>query len=199
MRSISVSMGSALQAILAFAILTYAAPTVLAQPVPVEVVQNADGSWQLLRGGQPYFIKGAGGDAPKDILANAGGNTFRTWGVGDETGDLLDLAHSLGLTVVVGHWLGHERHGFDYSNEESVNEQFERVRRDVLAHKDHPALLLWGVGNEMEGFAEGNNPAIWSHVQDIAAMIRELDPIQMILVLESALCGLRTKCTEAPP
>lgn len=53
----------------------------LGQAVPVEVVETADGQWQLLRGGQPYYIEGAGGDGPKDVLAAAGGNTFRTWAV----------------------------------------------------------------------------------------------------------------------
>ncbi|MCP3867947.1 MAG: hypothetical protein GY703_07610 [Gammaproteobacteria bacterium] len=185
------SLGSVLQAFFSLAVLFIAAPAAWAQPVPVEVVQDADGNWQLLRDGQPFFIKGAGGNAPKNALANAGGNSFRTWGVGDETGDLLDLAHSLGLTVVVGHWLGHERHGFDYSNQEQVAEQLERVRRDVLAHKDHPALLLWGVGNEMEGFAEGDNPAIWAHVQEIAAMIKELDPHHPTMTITADIGGQR--------
>ena len=141
------------------------------QPVPVRVVESPTGQWQLLRAGRPYFIQGAGGNGPRDMLAAAGANTFRTWGVGPDLGQQLDLAQRLGLTVVVGHWLGHPRHGFDYEDPEALAEQAARVRRDVLAYKDHPAVLLWGVGNEMEGFAEGDNPAVWSHVQALAAMI----------------------------
>ena len=28
------------------------------QPIPVEVVQNDQGEWQILRGGEPYYVKG---------------------------------------------------------------------------------------------------------------------------------------------
>jgi hypothetical protein len=162
-----------------------------AQPVPVEVVQTADGRWQLLRGGEPYFIEGAGGDGPVDVLAAAGGNTIRTWGIGADTAGLLDRAHAQGLTVVLGHWLGHQRHGFDYRNVDQVAEQFERVRRDVLAHKDHPALLAWGVGNEMEGFADADDAAVWSHVQAVAALIRSLDPHHPTMVVTAEIGGRR--------
>ena len=33
---------------------------ILAQAVPVQLVTNKAGNWQLLRGGKPYYIKGAG-------------------------------------------------------------------------------------------------------------------------------------------
>ncbi len=185
-------------AILAIALLAMAtlAPTVQAEAIPVELVQDADGAWQLYRDGEPYYVKGAGGDASKHALAAAGGNTFRTWGVGEETGELLDLAQSLGLTVAVGHWLGHERHGFDYDDPDMVNEQFERVREHVLLYRDHPALLLWGVGNEMEGFAEGDNEAIWAHVQDIAAMIQELDPHHPVMTVTADIGGDRVRAVH---
>ena len=86
----------------------------MAEAIPVELQKTASG-WQLLRGGDPYFIHGAGGDGPLDELAAAGANSIRTWG--GDVGALLDDAHALGLTVTVGIWLGHERHGFDYTDE----------------------------------------------------------------------------------
>jgi len=168
----------------------------LALAVPVEVVETAAGHWQLLRGGQQYHIKGAGGDGPKDMLAAAGANTFRTWGVGPELGAQLDEAQELGLTVVVGHWLGHPRHGFDYNDLDMVTEQFERVRRDVLAYRDHPALLLWAVGNEMEGFAEGDDAAVWSHVQALAAMIKDLDPHHPTMTVTAEIGGRRVRAVH---
>jgi hypothetical protein len=87
---------------------------------------------------------------------------------------LLDEAQKRGLTVCAGIWLGHPRHGFDYHDPAQVAEQAEMVRQVVLRHKDHPALLLWGIGNEMEG--DGKDPAIWSAVNDLAALAKRLDP-----------------------
>lgn len=173
-----------------------APPAARAQAVPVALVESAPGQWQLLRDGQPWFIRGAGGDGPKDLLAESGANTFRTWGVGPDLGRQLDQAQRLGLAVVVGHWLGHERHGFDYRDPVATAEQFERVRRDVLEHRDHPAVLMWAVGNEMEGFAAGDDPAIWAHVQDVAAMIRELDPHHPVMTVTAEIGGGRVKAVH---
>jgi hypothetical protein len=161
----------------------------LANPIPVELRQTAQG-WQLLRGGKPYFIRGAGGDGSLEQLAAAGANSVRTWGA-DDIGERLDAAHALGLSVTVGIWLGHERHGFDYGDETQVREQLEKARKTVLRYKDHPAVLLWGIGNEMEGFGEGDNPAIWSAVNEIAAMVKKLDPRHPTMTVTAELGGGR--------
>jgi hypothetical protein len=144
-----------------------------AEAIPVELRQTEAG-WQLLRGGEPYFIRGAGGQYSMQQLAAAGGNSVRTWN-GDDIGPLLDEAHSLGLSVTVGIWLDHERHGFDYKDKTQVAKQLQRAREMVLKFKDHPAVLLWGIGNEVEGFGDGDDPAIWTAVNDVAAMVKELD------------------------
>ena len=190
-------LNALLRAVSTATMLLVAAQTALGQAVPVQVVETAPGQWELLRDGRPYYIYGAGGGGPKDMLAAAGANTFRTWGVGPDLGQQLDEAQRLGLTVVIGHWLGHERHGFDYGNAEATAEQLERVRRDVLAWKDHPALLLWAVGNEMEGFAEGDNPAIWKHVQAVAAMIKELDPNHPTMTVTAEIGGGRVQAVHS--
>jgi hypothetical protein len=162
---------------------------VMAEAIPVEL-QKTEQGWQLLRDGEPYFIRGAGGQHSLQQLAAAGGNSVRTWG-GDDIGPLLDEAHSLGLSVTVGIWLGHERQGFDYNDESQVAEQFQRAREMVLKFKDHPALLLWGIGNEMEGYAEGDDPAIWAAVNDVAAMVKELDPAHPTMTVTAELGGGR--------
>ena len=162
---------------------------VSAKPVHVELRQTAQG-WQLFRGGEPYFIRGAGGDGSLEQLAAAGANSVRTWGA-DDIDQRLDAAHALGLSVTVGIWLGHERHGFDYSDETQVREQLERARKTVLRYKDHPAVLIWGIGNEMEGFGSGDNPAIWTAVNDIAAMVKKLDPFHPTMTVTADLGGGR--------
>ncbi len=160
-----------------------------AEPIPVELRRTEEG-WQLLRGGKPYFIRGAGGDASLEQLAAAGANSVRTWG-SDDLEASLDAAHALGLSVTVGIWLGHERHGFDYGEEAQVREQLERARKTVLRYKDHPAVLLWGIGNEMEGFDSGDNPAIWRAVNDIASMVKKLDPHHPTMTVTAELGGGR--------
>ena len=160
-----------------------------AEPVPVEL-QQVDGKWQLLRDGEPYQIRGAGGDGSLDRLAAAGANSVRTWNTID-VGPVLDDAHALGMTVTVGIWLQHERHGFDYSDKGQVREQLEQAREAVLRYKDHPALLLWGVGNEMEVPESGDDPRVWAAVNDVAAMIKELDPHHPTMTVTAEIGGGR--------
>jgi hypothetical protein len=145
-----------------------------AEPVRVEVVKSG-GGWQLLRGGKPYFIKGVGGNASKELLLECGGNSFRTWGA-ENLEDQLDEAQKLGLTVTVGIWLGHKRHGFDYHNAKSVQDQFARAREAVLRYRNHPAVLMWGIGNEMENYEPAGDPAVYQAIEDIAAMVKKEDP-----------------------
>ena len=165
-----------------------------AEAIPVELRRTAQG-WQLLRGGEPYLIRGAGGMGSLKQLAAAGANSVRTWGA-DDIGKMLDEAHALGLSVTVGIWLGHERHGFDYSDKAQVSQQFERARQTVLRYKDHPAVLLWGIGNEMEGFEAGDDPAIWSAVNAIAAMIKQLDPAHPTMTVTAEIGGGRVASVQ---
>src|SRR5688572_30106716 len=119
-----------------------------AQAIKTEVVRGTDGKWQLLRDGHPYLIKGAGGSASRELLKEIGGNSFRTWGA-DNLDAQLDEAHRLGLSVCVGIWLGQERSGFSYSDPAQVKRQFDMAQRTIEKYKDHPAVLMWGLGNEM--------------------------------------------------
>jgi hypothetical protein len=141
--------------------------------VATVTVKEENGHYKLYRNGEPYFIKGAGGYKYYDKLKELGGNSVRIWStIGAK--EYMDKAHELGLTVTLGLELGHERHGFNYGDKKAVKEQFERVKKDILAFKDHPALLMWGVGNEVEQFAK--NYAMWDALNDIMKFIHEVDP-----------------------
>jgi hypothetical protein len=67
-----------------------------------------------------------------------------------------------------------ERHGFDYSDKQAVAQQLAAIEQDILALKDHPALLMWGIGNELN--LRHSNPKVWNAVDDISKMIHRLDP-----------------------
>ena len=77
-------------------------------------VVGAPGAWHLTVNGKPFFVQGAGGDAPKPLLAKTGGNAFRTWGADNLKGQL-DEAKANGLMLMAGFWLGHAEHGFNYT------------------------------------------------------------------------------------
>ncbi len=66
----------------------------------VEVVYK-DGRAQLLRHGEPYFIKGGSGFEQMEKLASYGGNSIRTWNTDNAT-KILDEAKANGLTVTLG-------------------------------------------------------------------------------------------------
>ncbi len=141
-------------------------------PVRVEI-RGAPGSYQLYRGGAPYRIRGAGSQNVHDLesLRGHGGNSVRNWAV--EDGAILDRAQELGLTVALCLDVARERHGFDYDDEAAVAQQFERMRRQVLAHRNHPALLVWVIGNELNH--DYRNPRVYDAVNDLSKMIHELD------------------------
>lgn len=145
--------------------------------IKVEIVET-DTGYQLLRDGEPYFIKGAGiDDGDYEALAHHGGNSFRTWytGGGDRSGrEVLDQAHALGLTVSMTIGMGAEHWGFDYGDEEAVAEQFERAKEAVLEYKDHPALLTWFIGNELNYDFE--DARVFDAINEVSMMIHELDP-----------------------
>lgn len=180
-----------LAAVLATACSQNIAAHAAGQPSVVKLVKTGD-RYQLIRNGAPYFIKGAGGSASLDLLKAAGGNSNRTWGA-DNLEVQLDEADRLGLTYTIGIWLGHTEQGFDYNNADQVAAQNENVRKAVLRYKDHPALLDWALGNEMEGYANGDNAAIWSAINNLAVLVKKLDPNHPVMTVISEIGGDRVK------
>ena len=146
--------------------------SILSGPVKVEL-RLVDSNYQLLRGGKIYFIRGAGGSAYPDRIAAYGGNSIRTWGTRNAQ-KVLDSADKYGLTVLMGLDVTAERHGFNYDDTAAVRKQLVRLREEVLKYKDNPALLAWGIGNELN--LQYKNPKVWDAVNDISKMIHQLDP-----------------------
>jgi hypothetical protein len=141
-------------------------------PVKVEL-KKVDSSFQLFRNGQQYFIKGAGGTSFPERLAAYGGNSMRTWSTRNAM-RTLDTASKYGLTVLMGLEVSSERHGFNYDDTAAVRKQLDRCREEVLKYKDHPAVLAWGIGNELN--LSYKNVKVWEAVNEISKMIHELDP-----------------------
>jgi hypothetical protein len=146
------------------------------RPAKVEIRQIS-GRYGLYVDGRPFYIKGAGIElGSPEKLKEHGGNSFRTWSTenGRDRGQqVLDRAWTNGLYVAMGLDVDHERRGFDYDNTNAVARQFTTLIEQVRSLKDHPALLVWVIGNELN-FEK--NRKVWDTVNDLSRMIHQIDP-----------------------
>jgi hypothetical protein len=182
----------------------FLAGTLMAMPffcaqAAVTISKTPDGKYTLLRDGKPYFINGAGGTSHLDTLVACGGNSIRTWGIEslDQVVDgkkLIDRAQELGLSVTAGIWVGHERHGFNYSDQAQLEAQREKVRTAVRKWKNHPAVLIWGLGNEMEGpMSDGKDPRIWKELNVLAGIVKAEDPNHPVMTVIASAASSKIK------
>ncbi|MFN0293898.1 glycoside hydrolase family 2 TIM barrel-domain containing protein [Pedobacter helvus] len=149
-------------------------------PSVVTVVKES-GIWKLKRNGQNYIVKGVAASKALNTnitnyitaLKSFSGNTIRTYSVNEFTQDILDEAYANGISVCLGLWVNREADNFNYNDTVAVNQQLLNLKAQVLAYKDHPALLMWGVGNEVD--ASYTNLKVWNAINDIASMIHTED------------------------
>lgn len=155
-------------------------------PVKVEIVKTSKG-FELLRGGEPHFVNGAGGSRYLDKLVEAGGNSIRTW---NSRKRVLDAAFENGLSVCAGLRMGKPRKGDDYTDQGFLDRQFNQIGKKVLEFKDHPAILMWGIGNEVEHHAtEAERILVWKEINLIAKMIKGLDENHPVITVIAGAGG----------
>lgn len=123
--------------------------------------------------GRPFPVRGAAGLTRLADLKALGATVVRTYG--EPPGPVLDEARRVGLKVIVGFWLEHPRRGFDYGDAAQRTAQLDRLRAMVRQYRNHPALLLWGLGNEVEAEL-ADHAAVWPAIGEAARMVRMEDP-----------------------
>ncbi|MFP2897254.1 glycoside hydrolase family 2 TIM barrel-domain containing protein [Corallococcus sp. 4LFB] len=171
------------------------------------IVKAGEG-WKLEVDGQPYVAKGVtfsgtGGAANFDRdcaqLRALGVNTLRTWGAGEETPALLDAAHKHGLHVLVGLWLRPGRAGmenddaFDYVRDAKGREaQLQATLAQVRRFKDHPAVLAWGLGNEviLNSPDEPSKVAYARFLEKVVRAVKKADPGHPVLSVDAWTLGV---------
>jgi hypothetical protein len=149
------------------------------EPGPVKSeLKQTEGRYLLYVDGEPFFVKGAGCEFGNiELLGKHGANSFRTWRT--ENGrqdalDVLDRAQKSGLLVLMGLEVGRERHGFSYDDTVWVKKQFDYLKGEVERLKDHPALLGWAIGNELN--LRTTDWKIYNAVNDLSKMAHMIDP-----------------------
>lgn len=143
-------------------------------PGPARASQVLVRGTEIIVDGKPFVPNGASGAARFAELKGLGANVVRTYG--QEPGEILDAAQRAGLKVIVGFWMGHPRLGFSYANRTAVTQQLEALRHMVERYRTHPALLMWGIGNEVENQLPPEEAmAVWPAIEEAAKLVKTLD------------------------
>lgn len=93
-------------------------------------------------------------DRDLPLLRQMGANTIRLWGWNNTADHLgfLDKAYNNGIDpiyVIVGFWINAGL-DIDPSSPSNVREQLKADFREMVSmHKNHPAILMWSIGNEL--------------------------------------------------
>lgn len=149
-----------------------------------------DGSFYV--NGEPFFIKGAAingdnldSDGNQEFwkeAKQAGANTVRMYSVNNESIAFLDEMAKKGVYVNLGIGIARECEGFDYNDENARKKQLSSVKSLIDKIADHPAILMWCIGNELDqnNKVDGSgtislNVNVWKDVNEISEYIHKND------------------------
>jgi hypothetical protein len=104
------------------------------------------------------------------LLREMGANTIRLWGWSNDAdhSDFLDAAYGNGFSpvrVIVSFWLSNDRDISDPTVRQTIKTEFTQM---IANHKDHPAVLMWAIGNEL------NAPWMYGDDDDLFSLIDEM-------------------------
>jgi len=170
-------------------------------------IDKINGNWELLVDGKSFEVKGVtfgydndtdNYDAHFKDLKFLGVNTIRTWATGNNTTKLLDAAHKNGIKVMVGIWMRHGRPGmedddsFNYlENTKGKEDMYINALNSVDTYKNHPAVLTWGIGNEvyLNTATDEEKIAYSQLLERICSAIKLKDPNHPITSVEAWTFG----------
>lgn len=144
-------------------------------------ITKTDTGWRLLKNGEPFYIQGAVGWNRFDVLRQCGGNAVRA----TAKKATLDAAEREGLAVMANLPVRGQRNGMDWGNPQQVASQKREVLAVVRELKDHPAVMFWAVGNELDHIPGGkpHHPQLWARLNDLAVAIKQIDPHHPVLTV----------------
>lgn len=154
--------------------------SVKAYPQKVQILKEGN-QWKLIVDNKPFFVKGVVGHTYLEKVKQYGGNSIRIGWKKEE----LDQVTALGLNALVNLPANAERYGFDYNDTAAVKKQTDRIKEIVKATKDHPAVLMWAIGNELD-YIPGTkpfNPKVWVAVNEAARAIKAIDPNHPVMTV----------------
>ena len=124
-----------------------------------------------------------------ELMEAMGANTVRTYSVSGITTEALDAAHEHGLYVIMGYWVNDWQDLSDPEVRQNIIDEFVEL---VENHKDHPAVLMWAFGNEVDMFYPQHHPGgdlrdWYSLVQEAAQAAKAVDPNHPIICVNQGI------------
>ncbi len=126
-----------------------------------------------------FQIKGICGTTRLDLASAYGANTLRTYV--PPSREKLDGYQRLGFKVIVGVWMPHHGNNqgadgstWDWDYRKQGDEQVEVFEATVSRIGDHPAILMWCLGNEVP-----LNPAYLETVNRMSLALHQRFPKQL--------------------
>jgi hypothetical protein len=135
-------------------------------------------AFTLFRDDAPFYIKGIDGQARMDLAQQYGANSTRTYSSGNAT-SVLNNAKNRCLTVMLGIELS--KNPADYANATYTGGKRTEVTNLLASIKDHPALLVWAIGNEINLGADVQQA--WQFVGELAGLIHGQDPNHPVITV----------------
>lgn len=187
---------------------------------------------QLLVEGVPFTVKGVGyaptpiGESPDDppygdyftqeyraiwerdlpLLREMGANTIRIWGWKHDADHsaFLDAAYNDGdqpIYVICGYWIDKTARIWDPAVRQILVAEFVEM---VQMHKDHPAVLMWAIGNELNAsWMFGNVDALYTLIEEMAQAAHQAEganyhPVTVPLADENLVATLAERGPQVP-
>ena len=184
----------------------YQSSSLLTRPSVVTVSGD-----KLLVDGSEFIVKGVAANKSHAKAASIGANALRVYNMQTATipelGYILDDAWMNGMKVCVGifmfPWNQNAQTNFyndNYSG--TIAKVREHVRNVVEVYKNHPAVLMWCIGNECEASYDGsenlqNSHHVWNVINEFAGIVKELDtnhPVTTCLAKASNVSYILNHC-----
>lgn len=142
----------------------------------VAIVQDENGQFGLTVDGEPFDVKGVAGAEVISEIADAGANAVRTYDASDKHmkgWEVLDEAEANGVKVMIGLWIEHYSDDDFVNNKPKIQSNLDQLKTYVDKYKDHPAVLAWGVGNEVDKTTSPRE--VYDAINHLAQYIKEQD------------------------
>lgn len=149
----------------------------------IPLVEIKDG--RLYVNGEEFFVKGAAingdnkdSDRKQEFWKEAkaaGANVVRIYGANGQSREMLDEMARNGMYVCFGLNVGRQCNDFDYNDDFARKKQLATLKGIVDEMKDHPAILMWCIGNELEGEVDIVNKNVWDDVNELSRYIHKAD------------------------